>query len=73
MDISRIPRKVLNLKFQGRTPVGGLLLRLEESIRRDSSFLLNTRIRGCMGLQEREVSGGELLERPGPMRALAVL
>jgi hypothetical protein len=73
MDISRIPRKVLNLKFYRRKPMRGLLLRLEENVRRDSSFLFNTRIRGFMELQERGISGGELLERPGPMQALAAL
>jgi hypothetical protein len=71
MYTSRILRKILNLKFHGRKPVGGLLVRREENIRRNSSFLLNTRIRGCMGLQERGTSVGELLERTGPMRALA--
>jgi len=73
MVISCIPRKVLNLKFYGRKPVGGLLLRLEGNIRRYSSFLHNTRIRGRMGLQERGISGDELLERPEPTRALATL
>lgn len=53
--------------------MGVLLLRLEGNIRRDSSFLINTRIRGRMGLQERGISGDELLERPGPTRALAAL
>jgi hypothetical protein len=42
MDNSRIPNKVLDLKFHGRSHVGRPRLRWEDNIRRDS-LLLNIR------------------------------
>jgi hypothetical protein len=39
MDNSRIPKKVLDGKFNGRRPVGRPRLRWEDNIRRDSLLL----------------------------------
>jgi hypothetical protein len=51
-------KKVLNGKFHGRRPVEKPRMRWEENIRRDSSVLLNMKMK--------EVNRGqELLRRPG--------
>jgi len=41
MDNARVLKKVLNVKFDGRRPMGRPRLRWEENIRRDSWVLLN--------------------------------
>jgi hypothetical protein len=43
MDNSRIPKRVLDGKFNGRRPVGIPCLRWEDNIRRNSLLLLNIR------------------------------
>jgi hypothetical protein len=69
MDDTRMP-KIINKKFYGRRPVGRPRLRWVD-IRRDSSLLLN--IRGRRSLVETGTSGDEMWNRPGPIRAVAIL
>jgi hypothetical protein len=73
MDDPGIPKNVLNGKFHGRKCLGRPQLRWKANIRRDSSLLLNTHIRGRRGVVGERYREANFCRGHGPMLAVAPL